>query len=118
MGKALLQRLAQCETDVDGALQRFSEQEALYLEIVRAFPNDETMDQLANAIAVSDWDGAFTAAHALKGLAGNLGFIPLFHEVGSLVMLIRAGREEEIDVVLKRVSRCYQDLVDTINEDT
>lgn len=110
MRTELLHALNQCETDVDGAIKRFSGNESLYISCLCAFLSDNTMAELTKAIGSSAWDDAFTAAHALKGLAGNMGFIPLFHAAAELVVLIRAGRIPEAVASHKKVLRCYNEV--------
>ena len=114
MDMELLHALTACETDVTGALRRFCGDETLYASCVAAFLEDRTMHALECAVASGDWDDAFTAAHALKGLAGNLGFVPLFHESAELVVLIRTGRIGETAGSLRKVQRCYQELLSAI----
>lgn len=118
MDDKLLNSLLMNETDVDGALSRLFGDGALYASLVGAFVQDDTMTQLETAIRNREWDDAFTAAHALKGLAGNLGFIPLFHETGELVLLIRGGRISEIGAALKKVEHCYDNLIAVISQNT
>lgn len=114
MNNELLNGLILYETDVDGAMRRLSGDDVLYISLLDAFVEDDTMKELEAAVSGEQWDKAFTAAHALKGLAGNMGFIPLFHETGELVMLIRTGKTREIDTALKEVRRCYNDIVSVI----
>lgn len=114
MDIGLLHALMSCETDVDGALDRFSGDEELYAACLDSFLQDMTMFELSEAIKNEQWDDAFTAAHALKGLAGNMGFIPLYHATGELVVTIRAGRVGEITSCYQRLSRSYQEIVDAI----
>lgn len=114
MDTRLLHALALCETDVDGALRRFSGDEALYVSCLKAFLLDPTLGELDDAIASQSWDDAFTAAHALKGLAGNLGFVPLFHATGELVIHIRAGRLKEVGISNNHVKHCYGDITAAI----
>ena len=42
------------------------------------FLDDESMDKLEAAMAAGDAEGAFMAAHTLKGVAQNLGFDRLY----------------------------------------
>ncbi|MDO5112225.1 MAG: Hpt domain-containing protein [Clostridia bacterium] len=114
MNSELLRRLSLCETDIDGAIRRFSGNEALYISCLNAFLLDPTVQELNEAILAQDWDGAFTAAHALKGLAGNMGFIPLFHATGELVVLIRSGRLMEINESNEQLRNVYNELVTAI----
>ena len=73
------------------------------------------MGQLENAVKAKDWKDAFIAAHALKGLAGNLGFVPLYHASGELVVLLRAGRVDEVMDVYKQAKHSYDALIDAIS---
>ena len=114
MNTDLLYALMLCETDIDGAMRRFSGDEKLYRACLRDFLDDPTMDELSRAIEQEAWDEAFTAAHALKGLAGNMGFVPLFHAIAELVVLIRAGRIRELDASNRKVWLCYRDVTDAI----
>lgn len=114
MNTDLLYALMLCETDIDGVMRRFSGDEALYMTCLNGFLDDPTMDELNAAIENGAWDEAFTAAHALKGLAGNMGFVPLFHASAELVILIRAGRTGEVDASFAEVKRCYGQITSTI----
>ncbi len=73
------------------------------------------MEQLGRAVNAKTWNEAFIAAHALKGLAGNLGFIPLYHAAGELVVLLRAGRLDEIDEVYGQAKQNYNALINAIS---
>ena len=114
MNSQLLYGLVMCETDVDGALRRFCGDETLYCACLIDFLGDPTIEELNRSIAAQAWDEAFTAAHALKGLAGNMGFVPLFHAVSGLVVLIRAGKLVDIDASFHEVRRCYKDICSAI----
>ena len=102
------------DTDIAGALYRLSGDEAMYSECLRAFLCDPTVEQLNISLECCAWDEAFTAAHALKGVAGNLGFIPLMHSTGQLIVLIRGGRMMDIPMALEQVNSAYRDILDGI----
>lgn len=114
MKDALRNALLDCETDLDGAMHRFSGNEELYVHCLGEFLHDGTMSDLDNALETRSWDDAFTAVHALKGLAGNMGFIPLFHSSAALVVLIRTGKTSEIDETYQELKKCYKTIVDII----
>ena len=102
------------ETDVQGAIRRMGGDESLYVACLTMFLEDPTMAQLNEAVNARAWDDAFTAAHALKGLAGNMGFVPLMHSTGQLVVMIRGGRTKEIGEYLAQVNSSYRDITDAI----
>lgn len=77
--------------DVDEALDRFMGNETLMLKFLLRFPSDGNFSQLRQAIAQADTAGAFTAAHTLKGVVGNLSMKELFQQVSALVEDLRAG---------------------------
>lgn len=108
--------LLNCETDIDGAMNRFYDDEELYMRCLADFLNDTTMDDLKTALAAMEWDAAFTAVHALKGLAGNMGFIPLFQVSAEMVVMIRAGRIDEAKVYFSEADRCYRRICSVIRE--
>lgn len=116
MNARTLHILSLRETDVQGAIRRCSGNEQLYVECLRDFLGDPTVDELNTAIEKKNWEEAFTAAHALKGLAGNMGFIPLMHSTSQLVILIRGGRIYDLNSALSEVNSCYRDIVDAINQ--
>ncbi len=116
MNERQLHALSLRETDVQGAMRRFYGDEELYVSCLDRFLYDSTMAELNTAVTNQAWDEAFTAAHALKGLAGNMGFVPLMHATGQLVVLIRGGRTREIGGCIAQVNSSYRDITDAIRQ--
>ncbi len=114
--KEFKEALLMKETNLDEALDRFSYDEDLYANILFTFPADTTIFDLKSAVANKQWDEAFTASHALKGLAGNLGLTPLFHSAGELVIAIRAGRIKDIGPAYASLQMDYDDIVEVIKK--
>ncbi len=115
MTPRLLSALKLRETDINGALKRLGGDEELYLTLLKQFVDDPTITQLAKAIQNDEWNDAFTFAHALKGLAGNMGFVQLMHVSGQLVIMIRGGRTREARDFFKKVESSYADIADAVN---
>lgn len=104
------------DTDVQGVMKRLGGGEELYAMCLRDFLEDDTARELNRCIAAKLWDDAFTAAHSLKGVAGNMGFVPLMHAAGRVVMLIRGGRVNELPEAMEQVNSAYRDIVDAIGQ--
>lgn len=85
------QTLLDAGIDVDGALERFMGSEALLVRFLGKFPDDPNFSALEAAIAAGDCDAAFTAAHTLKGVCGNLSMTALFDTVSRQTELLRSG---------------------------
>ena len=57
---------------------------------------DGSFDTLRDAVGTGDAKAAFEAAHALKGVLGNLSLTPLYQPASEITELLRAG--EAVDV--------------------
>jgi hypothetical protein len=71
-------------------IQRCVNNEDFYLRMVNRIPGDVNFQKLYDAIEVGDLDGAFEAAHALKGSTGNLALSPIFDPVCEITELLRS----------------------------
>ena len=89
--------------NVDEGLHRCMENEAFYLRLVPMAAKDAGFDKLSAAIAAGDLDAAFEAAHALKGVLGNLALTPLYTSVSELTELLRARAEADYETLVKDV---------------
>lgn len=114
MKQELKNALLKHETDLEGALDRLSGDEQLYMDFLDSFLKDQTISDLDSALKTRSWDEAFTAAHALKGLAGNMGFVPLFQTTAELVINIRAGKLDDANATFTTLKRCYIDITNVI----
>ena len=89
MNEAQKAQLTAAGIDVEDAMERFMHNEGLMLKFLLRFSEDQSMSQLRLAMEHQDADGAFEAAHTLKGVAGNLSMTGLFHQTGILVEHLR-----------------------------
>ena len=106
--------LKEAGADTDGALRRFSGNIGLYQKLLRMFPQDKTYEQIEPALQANDWTALQTAAHTLKGVAGNLGLTPLFDACSDTVSLLRAERYEEAAASCEKLRNTYLELIETI----
>ncbi len=89
--------------DVDEALARCMNNEAFYLRLVGKAVQDGAFERLKAACEAGDLDGAFEAAHALKGTMGNLALTP-----------IRRPVEQATELLRNRTAADYSELIDEI----
>ena len=75
--------------DNSTAMGRFFGNEGMYLRFLDMFFQDESFQQLDNALDAGDLKDAFAAAHTLKGVAGNMGLTPFYEAVCVIVERLR-----------------------------
>ena len=81
--------------DTEDGLKRCMNDENFYLMLVKMGIEDKGYENLETAIAEDDLDKAFEAAHALKGVLGNLSLTPLYETVNTMTELLR--KREKMD---------------------
>ena len=107
-------RLMEAGIDVDDALARLMQNEGLFLRLLRAFLQDGNFAQLQEALAKGDVSGAFTAAHTLKGVAGNLSMKDLFARVSEVVECLRGGDLAAAAGKMPAVEEAYRKVADAL----
>lgn len=102
--------------DVDEALERFMNNEALLMKFLLRFPEDQNFCRLRQAMDQSDVAGAFEAAHTLKGVAGNLSLRELFIRISVLVEDLRAGNLEAAAEKMPCTEQAYDRILRTLEQ--
>lgn len=103
----LMKKLAAYGADVEGICDRFMDDMDLYRMCFSSFLTDGGFETLARALEKKDYEAAFHAAHALKGVAGNIGLIPLYHAICELVESLRGRHLDSIDAQYAVVQKQY-----------
>ena len=86
-----LDKLRQLGCDADGAIARFMDDRAVFLECFACTLDDPTLGQLGEALSKKDCEAAFHCAHKLKGVYANMGLTPLLDECTAIVEPLRCG---------------------------
>ena len=82
--------------DVDGALERFLDDEEMYMDFLHQIAGEETITKLGEAIDAEDAQRAFDCAHTLKGVHGNMGLTPLYLLDHQIVEPLRKGSFQKV----------------------
>ncbi|MBQ9262916.1 MAG: Hpt domain-containing protein [Clostridia bacterium] len=83
--------------NTEEGLSRCMNNEAFYLRMVGMGLNDANFNKLRDAVSAGLAKEAFEAAHALKGVTGNLSLTPLYVPLSELTEKLR-GKDEMADV--------------------
>ncbi len=77
--------------------------ESLYLRLVNMIPEEKNFAALENALDKGDLDAAFAAAHALKGVLGNLSLTPMYEKASEITELLRAKTQTDYALLIREL---------------
>ncbi len=96
--------------DTAEGLDRCFGNEALYLRLVNMISDEKSFDKLRTALDIKDLDEAFEAAHALKGVLGNLSLTPMYEKCAEITELLRARTQTDYTPMLKELFELKEEL--------
>ena len=99
-----IEALKTCGVDVADGLNRCMNNEGFYLRLVNLALADGNFDKLSEAVGAGDRKAAFEAAHALKGVLGNLSLTPLYRCASEITELLREGSEADYAALVGRLT--------------
>lgn len=104
--------------DYDDIMSRMMKEDRV-LKFAKMFLADDSFPKLKEAIENNDVDGAFRAAHTLKGITANLGFAKLNKIANEITEELRNGKDfEKAKEMLPEVAAIYQIVIDGITNYT
>lgn len=117
MKKDVLEEFCQISgIDWPVTLDRFMNNENLYQKILLKFPDDPSFHELKKHMTAGDAQAAFTYAHTLKGVAGNLGLENLFKTVSLLTDELRNGHIEKVSGLMNELNTQYEAVCNLIKK--
>ena len=90
-----IEKLAEFGIDTKEGLARCMNNESFYYKMLAMGLSNEYFETLGESLAAGRLDEAFEAAHALKGVVGNLALTPLYTPLSEITELLRARKEAE-----------------------
>ena len=98
-----LEALRSFGANTDEGMNRCMNNEAFYFRLIGMAAEDGSFGRLAQAVENNDLDAAFEAAHALKGVMGNLALTPIFTPAAELTELLRAKKSGDYAAYLRQI---------------
>lgn len=92
----VFEKLENWGCDVTGAMERFLEDEELYLTCLQAVTEDSNFETLGEALREKNTEQAFNSSHTLKGVLLNMGLSPMFLLAEQIVEPLRKGTIENL----------------------
>ena len=84
-------------------LTRCMNNEKFYFRMIKMGLASDQFDKLGAALENNRLDEAFEAAHALKGVLGNLALTPIYNPLAEMTELLRAGKSEDYVTMYKPI---------------
>ena len=105
-----LEQLKAFGANTDEGITRCFGNEAFYLRLVGMIPAEANFDKLQSAVDAGDLTAAFEAAHALKGVVGNLSLTPLYEKICEITELLRARTEMDYTPLVAEIMAMRDEL--------
>ncbi len=111
-----MQLLFRLNVDAETLLNRFCGNEGLAKRFLLKFPEDKTFASLNAAVEENNTEAVLAGAHALKGIALNLGLDTLGNQASELVNYLRGGQNENVKRMYEALAAEYGRIIKIINE--
>ncbi|WP_050008225.1 Hpt domain-containing protein [Butyrivibrio sp. WCE2006] len=89
--------------DTKEGLARCLDDEEFYLELIPEALERERYEELQKLLDEKKLSEAFEAAHALKGVLGNLALTPIYDPTSEMTELLRAGTDMDYTDLITKV---------------
>ena len=93
--------------DPADGLKRVMNNKGLYVKLLNKFKNESYLVNLSDSLSAEDFEKAQTAAHTIKGVAGNLSLVELQKQAQEIESHIKNKSVETS--VLESFTICYQE---------
>ena len=105
-----IEKLNDFGANTSEGLSRCYGNEMLYLRLVGMIPAEANFDKLKEAIDKGDLNAAFEAAHALKGVLGNLSLTPMYKKSVEITELLRSRTQTDYAPLLAELFEMKDEL--------
>lgn len=102
--------------NVDDAMQRFMNNEKLWVRFLKKFEADKSYSELVAAMEEKNVEKAFESAHTLKGIAGNLALAKFLGLITEQTDYLRGKDYETAAGMMPKVAEAYESALKVIKE--
>lgn len=98
--------------DYDDAIDRVGGNADFYKKLAMKYLDDSHFADLCAAMEVKDFDEAYKAAHALKGVSGNLSLADLYKASGAVSDALYDGEYPSAEKLMPEVKAAHEKAVE------
>jgi HPt (histidine-containing phosphotransfer) domain-containing protein len=106
------QKLSAYGIDFTDAMTRMDDNVDLYERLALKYLKDTNFVDFLAAMEVKDYDGAYKAMHALKGVAGNLSFTTLYRLASVVCEQLREGESQDVDEMIPALKEEHEKVIE------
>lgn len=118
MDDMLLEQLEDMGAEAEKTVKRLMGDRALYIQYLMRLPEDPNLPALKSAVEKRDSAAAMHAVHTLKGVALNLGLLPLSDVCMDMLLDFREGNPDKAFDQMDTVESVFNEWVGIIREAT
>lgn len=116
MTKERYDRLTAVGIQIEEALERFMDSEAMFERFLGKFLEDETYSELKEALDRGDIETSIMKSHTLKGVTGNLSMKHLYQLTSRQVELLKNGKLSEARELMAVIDKAYEETAAALKE--
>lgn len=114
MDTEIFDKLEDMGAEIEDTLDRLMGDEDMYMEYLQKIPQNENIVNLRKAVDEKNYEQALHEIHTLKGVALNLGLLPLADVCMDMLLDFRAGENEKAAGQIDAVEKCFKEVSDII----
>lgn len=107
-----IEKLKEFGVDTKEGLTRCMNMESFYFKMIQMGLSDAHFESLAESLEKGNLEEAFEAAHALKGILGNLALTPIYNPLADMTEMLRAKEEADYVTIYKPIKEMRDKLLE------
>ncbi|MBR5914348.1 MAG: Hpt domain-containing protein [Selenomonadaceae bacterium] len=109
-----LEALNEFGVDTKEGLTRCMNNQKFYFRMISMGLSNDSFEKLGKALEENNLDEAFEAAHALKGVLGNLALTPIYNPLSEMTEMLRAKKTADYTAMYEPIMEMRNQLLQMI----
>ena len=106
-----LENLEKFGVDTKEGLTRCMNNQKFYFRMISMGLSNDSFEKLGKALEENNLDEAFEAAHALKGVLGNLALTPIYKPLSEMTEMLRAKKTADYTAMYEPIMEMRNQLL-------
>ena len=106
-----IEKLNEFGVDTKEGLTRCMNNQKFYFRMISMGLSNDSFEKLARALEENKLDEAFEAAHALKGVLGNLALTPIYKPLSEMTEMLREKKTADYTTMYQPIMKLRNDLI-------